>query len=76
MQYLLTGRQMKAVDLYNIEEIGIPSLALMERAALETAREAERLCPEGGRVLAVWGTGNNGADGLAGAGGGRAGHGP
>ncbi|MCI9068266.1 MAG: NAD(P)H-hydrate dehydratase [Lachnospiraceae bacterium] len=65
MQYLLTGRQMKAVDLYNIEEIGIPSLALMERAALETAREAERLCPEGGRVLAVCGTGNNGADGLA-----------
>ncbi len=65
MQYLLDGKQMKAVDRYNIEEIGIPSLVLMERAALSVAAEAERLCPEGGRALFVCGTGNNGADGLA-----------
>lgn len=56
---------MKAVDLYNIEEIGIPSLVLMERAALEVTKEAESLCPKGGRVLVVCGRGNNGADGLA-----------
>ncbi len=65
MQYLLNGKQMKAVDLYNIEEIGIPSLVLMERAALAVAGEAERLCPKGKRALFVCGTGNNGADGLA-----------
>ncbi len=65
MQYLLDDRQMKAVDRYNIEEIGIPSLVLMERAALFVAAEGERLCPEGGLVRLVCGTGNNGADGLA-----------
>lgn len=65
MQYLLNGKQMKAVDQYNIEEIGIPSLVLMERAALAVAKEAERFCPKGGQALFVCGTGNNGADGLA-----------
>ncbi len=65
MQYLLDGAQMKAVDRYNIEEIGIPSLALMERAAFAVADEAEKICPPQGRMLVVCGTGNNGADGLA-----------
>ncbi|MCI8550179.1 MAG: NAD(P)H-hydrate dehydratase [Lachnospiraceae bacterium] len=65
MQYLLDGAQMKAVERYNIEEIGIPSLALMERAAFAVADEAEKLCPPKGRILVVCGMGNNGADGLA-----------
>ena len=65
MQYLLDGKQMKAVDRYNIETIGIPSLVLMERAALSVAKEAEQLCPVGGRALVICGMGNNGADGLA-----------
>ena len=29
---------MKAADTYTIEKVGIPSLVLMERAALETVR--------------------------------------
>ncbi len=65
MEYLLDGRQMKAVDAYNIEELGIPSLVLMERAALAAADLAASMVPAGGRVLAVCGTGNNGADALA-----------
>ncbi len=65
MEYLLDGGQMKAVDRYNIEELGIPSLVLMERAALAVSGEAVRMTPPGGKVLALCGTGNNGADGLA-----------
>lgn len=34
MRQLVTGEQMKAVDQYAIQEVGIPSLVLMERAAL------------------------------------------
>lgn len=37
MRTLLTGRKMKAVDHYTIHEVGIPSLVLMERAALAVA---------------------------------------
>lgn len=74
MKYVLTGTQMKAVDSDTIERIGIPSLVLMERAALAVADEAEKLAHalekqgflrEQIQILAVCGTGNNGADGIA-----------
>lgn len=65
MQHLATGIQMKAVDRYTIEEIGIPSMVLMERAALLVAEEIEKRMPEAGRVLCVCGVGNNGADAVA-----------
>ena len=35
MRYLPNGVQMSAADRHTIEEIGIPSLVLMERAALK-----------------------------------------
>ena len=38
MEYVLTSAEMKACDQMAIEEYGIESLVLMERAALETAR--------------------------------------
>lgn len=38
MRYLPNGKQMKDADTYTIEQIGLPSLVLMERAALETVR--------------------------------------
>ena len=34
MKTVLTGREMKAIDTYTIQKLGIPSLVLMERAAL------------------------------------------
>lgn len=43
MRYLVTGKQMKQVDQYTIQTIGIPSLVLMERAAIAVAREVEQL---------------------------------
>lgn len=33
MEYLLNSEQMKAIDAYSIDKIGIPSIVLMERAA-------------------------------------------
>lgn len=70
MDYAVTAQQMKAIDQFTIQQIGIPSLVLMERAALAVAKAAEELAGERGlgknaRILAVCGTGNNGADGVA-----------
>ena len=42
MRYLLTGKEAQAIDQYTMEQMGVPSLVLMERAALEVARAAER----------------------------------
>lgn len=78
MRYLVNGKEMKAIDMRSIHEYGIPSLVLMERAALEVANEAEHLAISGngcsnvknsrdskGTIWAVCGLGNNGADGVA-----------
>lgn len=69
MEYILDAGQMKEVDDKSINVAGIPSMVLMERAAL-AVRDAV-LKDIGGqdiaafKVLCVCGTGNNGADGLA-----------
>lgn len=72
MRRLVTGKQMKEIDDYAIGTVGIPSMVLMERAALCVADELEagyakiRKAPAGKtRVLVFCGTGNNGADGAA-----------
>lgn len=56
---------MKAADSYTIEELGIPSLVLMERAALKVVEELCRREMDLARVLIVCGSGNNGGDGFA-----------
>ncbi len=70
MKYLLDAMQMKAIDTHSIQDIGIPSMVLMERAAYAvTNKVAEVLlsqnCRKIPKVLCVCGKGNNGADGLA-----------
>ncbi len=64
---LATAEQMKRLDRRAIEERGIPSLALMERAARGLAMGAiECLAEPMGAMAAVFcGPGNNGGDGLA-----------
>ena len=65
-QYIVTASEMKHYDNNTIEKYLVPSLLLMERAALVTVEEIERVrgCSPG-RVLVAAGCGNNGGDGLA-----------
>lgn len=65
MKILVDSRQMKLCDSNTIQHFGMPSLVLMERAALGTAEVIEKEIPAGKSVLVVCGTGNNGGDGLA-----------
>lgn len=67
MRTLVTGRQMKEIDAYAISKIGIPSLVLMERAALSVADALmeEETDWKKKRIAIFCGTGNNGADGAA-----------
>ena len=65
MKYALGSGQMKAIDRYTIEQIGIPALVLMEKAAMAVVRHTRELCSEKDNILAVCGYGNNGGDGIA-----------
>ena len=72
MYFLPTASQMKACDRYTIDELGIPSAVLMERAALAIAGRVMEFLDwtvgDPGKmpfVLSVCGTGNNGGDGVA-----------
>ena len=67
MEYLLKSGEMKQMDRAVIEEIGIPSAVLMERAALAATEVLEQYFPLK-KVLVVCGSGNNGGDGFAGPG--------
>jgi hydroxyethylthiazole kinase-like uncharacterized protein yjeF len=54
---------MRAIDRWAIEQRGVPSLDLMERAGAGVARAVEELAPDG-LVVVFCGKGNNGGDGL------------
>lgn len=42
MRFLATGEEMQKIDQISIEQIGIPGLVLMERAALAVTEEIEK----------------------------------
>ncbi|MDY2698908.1 MAG: NAD(P)H-hydrate dehydratase [Lachnospiraceae bacterium] len=65
MKYIVKSREMKAYDEDTINRIGIPSVVLMERAALAVVEELVKSEYHHKRVLIVAGCGNNGGDGLA-----------
>ncbi|REK68302.1 MAG: bifunctional ADP-dependent NAD(P)H-hydrate dehydratase/NAD(P)H-hydrate epimerase [Cohnella sp.] len=68
--YLVTSEEMRKIDRYTIDSVGIPSLVLMENAGRAIAEEAFRLAETGAargrppRWLILVGKGNNGGDGL------------
>ncbi|WP_010277418.1 NAD(P)H-hydrate epimerase, partial [Paenibacillus senegalensis] len=66
--YVLNSEEMRRVDQYTIEQIGIPALVLMENAGRAVAEEVLALSRElpsrTGRWLIMAGKGNNGGDGL------------
>ncbi len=56
---------MKEADRHTIEDLGVPSLVLMERAALKTVETMEKRGIDTSKALIVCGSGNNGGDGFA-----------
>ena len=76
MEYIVNAAEAAKIDRISIHEIGIPSVVLMEKAAMALARCASDACGKyvqlncnginsKPRILAVCGTGNNGGDGAA-----------
>lgn len=65
MRYALDAVQMKNLDKKTIEQIGIPAMVLMERAALFVAEHVREHAKPTDKIIAVCGTGNNGGDGIA-----------
>jgi len=61
----VTASQMKHLDQVTIEQHGMPSLVLMERAALACVQVLRDWQFDLTRVVVVCGPGNNGGDGLA-----------
>lgn len=61
----LTTRECRAIDTCAIEEFHVPSLCLMENAAIGAASVARHVFPNPHSVLVLAGGGNNGGDGLA-----------
>src|SRR2546430_7830095 len=62
---LYTAEEMRASDAWAIDEVGVPSLDLMERAGTGLARVVARIAGPG-PVRVVAGRGNNGGGGLLG----------
>lgn len=65
MKVIVNSEQMRQIDQYTIEEIGVPGMVLMERAALAVAQAVMSISGYNDRILIICGTGNNGADGIA-----------
>lgn len=64
MRYLVDELEMRQIEEDAMEGAGIPSMVLMERAALSVVEEIRQRA-DAPSVLCVCGMGNNGADGLA-----------
>ncbi len=65
MKYLVNSHEMRSYDLYTSEVLKVPSLLLMEQAALTACEEIEKIADKKEKILIICGTGNNGGDGLA-----------
>jgi hydroxyethylthiazole kinase-like uncharacterized protein yjeF len=65
MKYIVDSTEMKNIDNFTIDEIGIPSMVLMERAALQVVQVVTSHVTCKDRIVVVCGSGNNGADGVA-----------
>jgi len=60
---VVKSQEMAKIDNLTIEKYGIPSIVLMERAALSVSNHVIKECPDSLIILA--GPGNNGGDGVA-----------
>ena len=65
MEYLVTKEQMKQIEDRVMNQIKIPSILLMEQAAMGILEEMEKEEQIQNKIFILCGMGNNGADGLA-----------
>lgn len=63
MMEIVTAELMRQIDKFSIENLGIPSIVLMENAALKVLKNIQLNNHE--HMTIVCGNGNNGGDGLA-----------
>ncbi|HET8798747.1 MAG TPA: NAD(P)H-hydrate dehydratase [Thermoanaerobaculia bacterium] len=62
---ILNADQMRNIDRRTIERFGVPSIVLMENAALAVVDAIFERWPDADRIALVCGTGANGGDGFA-----------
>ena len=65
MEYLVSAEEMRRADRSVIQDYGVPSLVLMERAALSCVELMKKESFDLSRILIAAGSGNNGGDGFA-----------
>ena len=65
MEYLVSAEEMRRADRSVIQDYGVPSLVLMERAALSCVELMKKESFDLSRILVAAGSGNNGGDGFA-----------
>ena len=62
---VLDNDRMRKADRHTIEDLGLPSMVLMENAANGVVEALRERFPGATSVLMLCGSGNNGGDGLA-----------
>ena len=62
---LALSSQIKEIDSFAINTLGIPAEILMGRSGVAVASVVKNVCPVGGKVVILTGKGNNGGDGYA-----------
>ncbi|MFN3813530.1 MAG: NAD(P)H-hydrate dehydratase [Aquificaceae bacterium] len=62
---ILKAHEMVSIDRRTVDEVGVPSILLMENAALRTLEVIKGRFKNAKKFLIVAGKGNNGGDGLA-----------
>ena len=60
---IISSENFRKMDSYSVQNLGIPSIVLMENAALKVVSNIELKLNN--RFVVVCGKGNNGGDGLA-----------
>ncbi len=65
MKSIVTSDEMKKIEKCAIDDIGINSLVLMERAALSVVSHIKKRATKQDKICLICGSGNNGADGVA-----------
>ena len=66
MLNVVTAKQMRAIDRWAIDEMGIPGIVLMENAGATIVRRLAEIIPDlsSKKIIIFCGKGNNGGDGF------------